>query len=100
VISLEFADTENVPAVPLHDVPSAISALTVLIGTLTATEAPTPTFDPLPPPSEGSAVPLCAGLVVPAVGEDAPRIRRLAQIYFYGSVTRIRFVFLGSHRRR
>ena len=53
--SPEFADTENVPAVPLHDVPSAISALTVLIGTLTATEAPTPTFDPLPPPSEGSA---------------------------------------------
>lgn len=29
--------------------------------------------DAPPPPSEGSAVPLCAGLVVPAVGDDAPR---------------------------
>ena len=32
-----------------------ISALTVLVRTFTATEAPTPTLDPLPPPSEGSA---------------------------------------------
>jgi hypothetical protein len=45
----------NLPAEPLHITPFVTSAFTVLIGTFTATDAPTPTLEPLPPPSEGSA---------------------------------------------
>jgi hypothetical protein len=53
--SLEVAPTEKIPAAPDQDVPSVISALTVLVATLTATEAPTPTLEPRPPPSDGVA---------------------------------------------
>src|SRR5690242_5995808 len=51
----ESADVVNLPAEPLQVTPFVTSAFTVLIGTFTATDAPTPTFEPLPPPSEGSA---------------------------------------------
>ena len=70
----DVAESENDPAVPDHKTPSVTSAFTVLPATSTATEAPTPTLVPLPPPSEGRALVTFVSLLAAPIATLPPPV--------------------------
>ena len=70
----DVAPSLTVPATPDHVVLSAIFAIVVLFTTFTATEAPTPTLLPCPPPLDGRARETLSALLTAVIERLPPPV--------------------------